>query len=67
RIEVFDLSGYRVKKLDSQVLATDDFVIWNGDSDQGSRLARGNYIIRMELLHPDGDILQFKNRIVVDY
>lgn len=67
RIEVFDLSGYRVKKFDGQVLATDDFVIWNGDSDQGSRLARGNYIIRMELLHPDGDILQFKNRIVVDY
>ncbi|MEI2695787.1 MAG: lamin tail domain-containing protein [Saprospiraceae bacterium] len=67
RIEVFDLSGYRVKKLKSQLLATDDFVIWNGDSDQGTRLARGNYIIRMELLHPDGDILQFKNRIIVDY
>ncbi|MBK8298484.1 MAG: lamin tail domain-containing protein [Saprospiraceae bacterium] len=67
RIEVFDLSGYRVKKLESQILATDDFVIWNGDSDQGTRLARGNYIIRMELLHPDGDILQFKNRIIVDY
>lgn len=41
RIEVFDLSGYRVKKLESQLLATDDFVIWNGDSDQGTRLARG--------------------------
>lgn len=67
RIEVFDLSGYRVKKLESQVLASDDFVIWNGDSDLGARLARGNYIVRMELLHPDGDILQFKNRVIIDY
>lgn len=67
RIEVFDLSGYRIKKLESQILASDDFVIWYGDSDQGGQIAPGNYIIRLELLHPDGDILQFKNRIVVDY
>ncbi len=67
KIEIFNLTGMKLKKFPTQILAMDDFIIWNGDSDWGSRIPPGNYIIQVELIHPDGDILNDTLRLVVDY
>ncbi len=67
KIEIYDLSGQKLKSLSYQVLSSQDLIIWNGDDDAGSILPVGNYILYMELLHPHGDKLEFKERLVVDH
>ncbi|MBK8451401.1 MAG: lamin tail domain-containing protein [Saprospiraceae bacterium] len=67
RVEIFDLAGVKQKSLSYLVLAPNDFLIWNGEDDTGFRLNRANYIIQVELLHPDGDQFRIKERVVIDY
>ncbi|MFZ1254771.1 MAG: hypothetical protein WAR77_00385, partial [Saprospiraceae bacterium] len=67
RVEIFDLAGVKQKSLSYLVLAPNDFLIWNGEDDTGFRLNRANYIIQVELLHPDGDQFRIKEQVVIDY
>jgi hypothetical protein len=67
RMEVFDLTGIKMKPLTYKVIAADDIIVWNGDDTYGNLLPVGNYIIYIELIHPDGKIVSFKERITIDY
>lgn len=67
RIEIFDLSGQMLKAVAYQLLSAQDFLVWNGEDDLGSLLPIGNYILYIELIHPEGDHLVFKERITVDH
>lgn len=66
KIEIFDLSGQKLKSLSYQVLSAQDLIVWNGDDDASALLPVGNYILYIELVHPDGDLQEFKERVVVD-
>lgn len=67
RIEVYDLSGQKRKSISFGLLFAQDLIVWNGDDDLGSLLPVGNYILYLELLHPEGDRMNFKERIVIDH
>jgi hypothetical protein len=67
RIEIYNLSGQKIKSISHALLSANDLIVWNGDNESGSILPVGNYVLYMELLHPDGDKMQFKERLVVDY
>ncbi len=67
RLEIYDLSGIKLKSLAYRVLATNEMINWNGDDDQGVLLPVGNYILYMELLHSDGSIISYKDRITIDH
>ena len=66
RAEIFDAEGRPVKVLfNNEPLATEGFFRWDGDTDRGGRARTGIYILWMQLFHPDGTVLEFKETCVV--
>ncbi len=65
--EAYDLSGNKVKTISTSVIAANDIIKWDGSDDDLRRVKSGNYILLMQLIHPEGDKMQFKERITVVY
>lgn len=66
-LDVFSLYGNKVNTISYQVLASNDFIIWNGEDDIGEPLIPGNYILLIRIIHPAGKKSEFKERLVIDY
>ena len=47
RVEIFDVSGHRVRVLPAQASAASRTVTWNGTDDRGHELASGVYFARL--------------------
>lgn len=47
-IQIYDLKGYRVKKIESTGTLGYNTLFWNGDSDQGNSLSNGTYLYIFE-------------------
>lgn len=68
RAEVFDAEGRLVKSLfDNELLATEGFFRWDGDTDRGEKARTGIYILWIQLFHPDGSVREFKETCVVAF
>ncbi len=53
RIHIYDLAGRLVKRLvNNELLGTNGFFRWDGDTDDGSKAPVGVYIIWLQLFHP---------------
>ncbi|MEP7194952.1 MAG: lamin tail domain-containing protein [Saprospiraceae bacterium] len=65
-IKVFDLSGIQIYSLSQNIVGTNDILTWNVLDREQRLLSNGNYILNLEFVHPDGNVLHNKQRIVVD-
>lgn len=66
QVKVFDLEGHLVKTLaNNDLLATQGFLRWDGDTNRGGKARIGIYIIHAEIFKPDGTVRQFRETCVV--
>jgi hypothetical protein len=66
QIKIFDAEGRLVKTLaNTDLIATEGFLRWDGDTDEGTKARIGIYVLWVELFHPDGDKRDFKKTCVV--
>ncbi len=64
--KVLDAEGRLVKTLfNNDLLATEGFFRWDGDTDRGGVARIGIYILWVQLFHPDGSVKVFKETCVV--
>lgn len=60
-VRIFDYRGQEVRLLtNNQLIASQDFLFWDGLTDDGRRANIGPYIIYVSAFHPDGDVLDKK-------
>ncbi len=65
-IRFFDSEGSLVKLLASnELLGTEGFLRWDGDTDDGAKARIGIYVVALELFNPDGTVREFKKTCVV--
>ena len=66
QIKIYDLEGRPVKTiLNNELLATEGFLRWDGDTDRGSKARIGIYILYAQIFRPDGTVKEFKETCVV--
>ncbi|MBK9018257.1 MAG: lamin tail domain-containing protein [Saprospiraceae bacterium] len=66
KVRFFDSEGRLVKLLASnELLGTEGFLRWDGDTDDGAKARIGIYVIALELFNPDGTVREFKKTCVV--
>jgi hypothetical protein len=66
RAEIFDVEGRSVKTIfNNELLPTEGFFRWDGDTDRGDKARIGIYILWIQLFHPDGTVKEFKETCVV--
>lgn len=66
RAEIFDVEGRPVKTLfNNELLPTEGFFRWDGETDRGDKARVGIYILWIQLFHPDGTVREFKETCVV--
>lgn len=66
QIKIHDLEGRLVKTLlNNELLATEGFLRWDGDTDRGVKARIGIYIMYAQIFRPDGTIKEFKETCVV--
>ncbi len=64
--KIFDAEGRLVKTLfNNELLSTEGFFRWDGDTDRGDKANIGIYILWIQLFHPDGTVKVFKETCVV--
>ncbi len=64
--KIFDAEGRLVKTLfNNELLATEGFFRWDGDTDRGGKARVGIYVLWVQLFHPDGTVKVFKDTCVV--
>lgn len=61
RIAIFSLSGI-VKKIlvSNTILGADNSFIWDGSDDNNELLPQGNYIVLIEIVKPNAEVIQQK-------
>jgi hypothetical protein len=67
-IEVFSLSGYKVKTLSTQMMTTgfrSETISWDGLDDYGDRIGKGTYIYRVKLVDPSGKHVEKLEKLVL--
>ena len=65
-IKIFDTEGFPILNLeDNTLLGSEGSIKWDGVDGEGNIIRMGMYIIATRLFHPDGDIKEFKNVVVV--
>jgi hypothetical protein len=65
-ITIFDASGRLIRRLArNELLGTSGSYTWDGRNQANYVLARGIYIILMEVFHPDGDTRSYKETVVL--
>ncbi|GIV32253.1 MAG: hypothetical protein KatS3mg030_555 [Saprospiraceae bacterium] len=53
KAHIYDAEGHLVKRLvNNDLLGTNGFFRWDGDTDDGSKAPVGVYIIWLQLFHP---------------
>ena len=66
QMKIFDLDGHPVKTLlNNELLPTEGFLRWDGDTDRGSKARTGIYIVYAKIFRPDGTVRIFKDTCVV--
>jgi len=64
-IQIFNAQGYLVKKLiHNEVLGTQGVIKWDGDTENGSKVQTGIYVLFIELVNAKGERKEFKKTIV---
>ncbi len=64
-IQIFNAQGYLIKKLmQSEVLGTKGVIKWDGDTETGSKVQTGIYVLFIELVNANGERKEFKKTIV---
>lgn len=64
-IRIFNAQGYLIKKLmQSEVLGTKGVIKWDGDTESGSKVQTGIYVLFIELVNANGERKEFKKTIV---
>lgn len=66
RAEIYDLSGQLIYVISQQIIGPQEVLKWNAVDLMGQKVPSGNYILIMQLVHPEGSKLSFKELIVVD-
>lgn len=65
-IKIFNRNGYLVNSLlNNKLCGVSGSFTWNGLSDDGKRLPMGYYIIYIEAVHPEGEVLQEKLTVLI--
>lgn len=65
-IRIFDAEGFPQTDLVSNyLLGTEGAIKWDGIDGEGKIMRMGLYVIFTRLFHTDGDVLEFKNVVVV--
>lgn len=65
-IMIFDANGYLCRHLvNNELLGTSGSYSWDGINEDRQKASAGIYIVLAELLHPDGNIMRFKETVVV--
>ncbi|MCC6725347.1 MAG: lamin tail domain-containing protein [Saprospiraceae bacterium] len=66
KVRIFDSEGRFVKSIaNNELLATEGFLRWDGDTDDGAKARIGIYVLTMELFTPDGTVKEAKKTCVV--
>ena len=66
QIKIYDIEGRLVKTLlNNELLATEGFLRWDGDTDRGGKARLGIYIMYAQVANPDGTVREFKETCVV--
>ena len=66
KVKIFDAEGRPIKSLaNNELLATEGFLRWDGDTDEKSKARIGIYVIWIELFNPDGTVRRVKKAAVV--
>jgi hypothetical protein len=63
--EAFDLSGFKIKTISTQILGTQDILRWDGTNEEGNKVLPGNYIIHLRLIHTKGITKNYKELVSV--
>lgn len=65
-VKVFDAEGKPIKSLtDNELLATEGFLRWEGDTDEGTKARIGIYVVWIQLINPDGSKKEYKKAAVL--
>ena len=65
-IQVFNINGQLVKTITNNALISPNgFFTWDGTNDQGGILPTAHYVIVSEIIRSDGQIQNFRNKVVV--
>ena len=66
QVRIHDIEGRLVKTLlNNELLATEGFLRWDGDTDRGGKARLGIYILWAQVSKPDGTVKVFKETCVV--
>lgn len=66
KVRFFDSDGRLVKSLaNNELLGTEGFLRWDGDTDDGEKARIGIYVVALELFNTDGSVRKFKKTCVV--
>lgn len=66
KVRIFDAEGRFIKSIaNNELLATEGFLRWDGDTDDGTKARIGIYVLALELFHPDGTVRETKKTCVV--
>lgn len=66
KVRFFDAEGRLVKTLaNNELLGSEGFLRWDGDTDDGNKARIGIYVVALELFNPDGTVKEFKRTCVV--
>ena len=64
--EIYNLSGFLIKTISQDLIATKDFINWFGEDNKNKPVFSGNYILNLILIQPNGSKKHFKENIKVD-
>jgi hypothetical protein len=65
-IKIYDAEGFPLLDLtNNYLMGTEGSIKWDGIDGEGKIMRMGMYIILSRLFHPDGDVKDFKNVVVV--
>ncbi|MBL6447496.1 lamin tail domain-containing protein [Fulvivirga sp. 29W222] len=63
---IVDAFGRTIKTLgENDYLATEGFYTWDATDDSGAKVRTGYYLVYLEVFNLNGDLLQFKEKVVV--
>jgi hypothetical protein len=66
-IKIFDSAGKQIKEvLQNTIIAENDSVVWNGQSENDETVPTGLYIVYIEVFNPEGNVKVFKEGFAVN-
>ncbi len=66
RIQIYNRRGIRIRELcNNALIGANSYIRWDGSDDRGKRCPMGSYIILVEIIRPNGDVITEKLECVV--